>query len=84
MKMSRIVRLMARGNVLLATGITEDDVIDNFCKEYGVTENDILNNTLEYVEMTSHPYKKNGILRTRLIEKVINSCTVEEYIKEWR
>lgn len=82
--MSRIVRLMARGGNILASGITEDDVINNVCKEYRVTENDILNNTLEYVEMTSYPYKKNGVLRTKLFEKVLHSCTVEEYIREWR
>lgn len=82
--MSRIVRLIGKDNVVLASGLTEDQVIDDFCKEYGVTENDILNNTLEYVEMTSYPYKKNGILRTKLIEKVIDSCSVETYIMLWR
>lgn len=82
--MSRIVRLMSRGNNILASGITEDQVIGEFCTEYGLTENDILNNTLEYVEMTSFPYRKDGRLYTRLIEKVIHSCTVAEYIEKWR
>ena len=81
--MSRIVILTSHGNVL-ASGLTEDQVIDDFCKKYGVTENDILNNTLEYVEMTSYPYRKGGKLYTKLFEKVIDSCSVETYIRLWR
>lgn len=82
--MSKIVRLMARGNNILASGITEDQVIGDFCTEHGLTENDILNNTLEYVEMTSRPYRKDGRLYTRLFEKVEYSCTVREYLEKWR
>ena len=82
--MSKIIRLMSRGNNILASGITEDQVIGDFCTEHGLTENDILNNTLDYVEMTSHPYRKDGRLYTSLHEKVVYSCTVREYLEKWR
>lgn len=82
-KNMRIVKLMARGNTLLATGITEDDVINIFCNEYGVTVDDILNNVLVTVEQQSFPYRTNNGVKCTVREKIIGSCTVEEYIKEW-
>lgn len=73
-----IVKLIARDSCVYS-GITEDDVISNYCAEFGISIDDILNDILVTVEITSIRTKRG----CKVYEKIINSVTVSDYVNRW-